>query len=1332
MTVRNTFAKYDVDQSGTLDVRELRGALKMLGMSASSEETIAIMNKYDKSEDGKLDLPEFNALVTELQAFLETQPQRSTTAAPVRAGRRPAASATATARSSTPVNVSSKAEKDDEYSKLMKEADISSVFDQYRVAISELFDFYASSSATSGGSRISAEQALKLLRDFKLCPAKISEFDARNAIRQLGDKAVNRKEFNELLLRFSKGAAERDPGLRSAPPKRKLHALIADLAVSDLNVLRDNLTRFSRDPSAPGTGAASYSATTTTKPSKAKKADDKAQEKLAIKLQSVQRGKKARESAPGATRDAMKKLKPIEITVHDVRFSAAGAEMLTDIKAFQIGVILGDDKATRQEHTASYGMKSFGSEGPEPITAEWTARVGLGKKSAGFEVLSKAMYKPPQPPDAIDVGRKGEEPTASVRDAFDAADRNRSGTLDQRELSTALKQLGLEASSEETAAILQKYDKDQSGQLELGEFTVLVQELHAFQSSLLEKDFLSMAPVLPLKVVLYNARASAATVAMSGMQEIATSEINIAQGKDVKYAEVPIRSAEDGGILGFITVTLKAAASVRPFLNVRSTFVRMDTDGDGSITLDEVLPALRSIGVVTDEYAINAFNRANETNDGKLTLSEFDKLYRAIGGFDEAAERTSPIQKYGGDPYSVSSTQIAARSAYYESEKQSAAMADPSTAVLFSKVVPLKALEPEHPYSFWVDAHCRLEILEISLINDPNVRHSVVMTARGADGQTKVQQAVIFDSGAYFNLEPQGNKSTTTVKGGPSWSFPGPAMYELQLGRSGGSNPPLPLKMRMVSRFEEAERMDDYEARTHPLITNPRKAPPQVFASSTSHAPPYTGPSATMPTTSMPTTSAMRPYQPSVSVAGPPATTAGGISSSYSTQYSAGTGTGGTYRPPVVNEPTSLGAYGASRSAAVSADPHLSSSAVRSQPPTAYIGAPTAASKGPPTAAKISSITGTGIGPATLDAAFEKFDRDGRGYLSMKDVAAALRSLGLEVTPKTLANFADADTDGDGALRLTEFKGLVASLEQTKAGPDSGDGKGAKATLSAAELMEAKVIFTKYDKTKNGYMSSRELVPALKELHLPTETTQAVQILSQFDANSDGRLDLPEFALLLRKIRGLQGLDPSSTSASLRAAFRAYDSRGVGSISVADVRPALMRAGIDTSSGVAVAIFGSLQDQPRTTLDFAQFQRIAHAITSSGSAVPGPVVGSGNSLIGSSRPGSAPTRSTAMPTTKSPTQAPVKSAYPPVGEVGGDMPYPNPYPPGYQPTGLGNSGPGFVPLGSAYGSPAKMTGPPSSMVAGNGKYGATPPSKEDTRRMARNPTAVAGGARRKL
>ena len=43
--------------------------------------------------------------------------------------------------------------------------------------------------------------------------------------------------------------------------------------------------------------------------------------------------------------------------------------------------------------------------------------------------------------------------------------------------------------------------------------------------------------------------------------------------------------------------------------------------------------------------------------------------------------------------------------------------------------------------------------------------------------------------------------------------------------------------------------------------------------------------------------------------------------------------------------------------------------------------------------------------------------------------------------------------------------------------------------------MQAKVIFGKYDRGKSGYMSTRELVPALKELHLPTETAQAARLV---------------------------------------------------------------------------------------------------------------------------------------------------------------------------------------------------------------------------------------------
>ena len=241
--------------------------------------------------------------------------------------------------------------------------------------------------------------------------------------------------------------------------------------------------------------------------------------------------------------------------------------------------------------------------------------------------------------------------------------------------------------------------------------------------------------------------------------------------------------------------------------------------------------------------------------------------------------------------------------------------------------------------------------------------------------------------------------------------------------------------------------------------------------------------------------------------------------------------------------------------------------------------------------------------------------------------------------------------------------------------------------------------------------------------------------MHEFDKNSDGRLDLSEFALLLRKLRALQGLDPASTTASLRASFRAYDSRGVGSISVADVRPALMRSGIDTTSGVAVAIFGSLSDQPKTAIDFAQFQRIAHAITSSGAANP-PGVPSGVSstaVAAAVRPSPAspygaptiPGRTSSSAADRPAYSYPPQSAYPP------SAPYPSAYPPGYQPTELG--GPKIPTCGGT------CLGPPSfSPGGGCGGAGASSyssargsPDKraaaEDARRLARRPTVERAG-----
>ena len=71
-------------------------------------------------------------------------------------------------------------------------------------------------------------------------------------------------------------------------------------------------------------------------------------------------------------------------------------------------------------------------------------------------------------------------PKAAVEEAFHSFDENRSGALDEGELRLALTKLGLDASRDETAALMHKYDGDGNRRLGLPEFTRLVSELRAF------------------------------------------------------------------------------------------------------------------------------------------------------------------------------------------------------------------------------------------------------------------------------------------------------------------------------------------------------------------------------------------------------------------------------------------------------------------------------------------------------------------------------------------------------------------------------------------------------------------------------------------------------------------------------------------------------------------------------------------------------------------------------------------------------------------------------------------------------------------------------------
>ena len=66
--VKLTFSRFDVNDSGYLEIQELRKALEHHGLDLSTAEGGRILRSYDEKPDGKLDLSEFAQVIHDLSA----------------------------------------------------------------------------------------------------------------------------------------------------------------------------------------------------------------------------------------------------------------------------------------------------------------------------------------------------------------------------------------------------------------------------------------------------------------------------------------------------------------------------------------------------------------------------------------------------------------------------------------------------------------------------------------------------------------------------------------------------------------------------------------------------------------------------------------------------------------------------------------------------------------------------------------------------------------------------------------------------------------------------------------------------------------------------------------------------------------------------------------------------------------------------------------------------------------------------------------------------------------------------------------------------------------
>jgi len=134
----------------------------------------------------------------------------------------------------------------------------------------------------------------------------------------------------------------------------------------------------------------------------------------------------------------------------------------------------------------------------------------------------------------------------------------------------------------------------------------------------------------------------------------------------------------------------------------------------------------------------------------------------------------------------------------------------------------------------------------------------------------------------------------------------------------------------------------------------------------------------------------------------------------------------------------------------------------------------------------------------TLQKAFNSFDTEGKGSISVETVGVILRMMGVKISEKNLKEIvAEIDVEGTGIIGFAEFAELAAKflVEEDE-------------EALAAELKEA---FRIYDKDGLGYITTDTLKEILIEIDPKLTPANLDDIIEEVDEDGSGTLDFDEF-----------------------------------------------------------------------------------------------------------------------------------------------------------------------------------------------------------------------------
>ncbi|KAI8885678.1 EF-hand [Backusella circina FSU 941] len=139
----------------------------------------------------------------------------------------------------------------------------------------------------------------------------------------------------------------------------------------------------------------------------------------------------------------------------------------------------------------------------------------------------------------------------------------------------------------------------------------------------------------------------------------------------------------------------------------------------------------------------------------------------------------------------------------------------------------------------------------------------------------------------------------------------------------------------------------------------------------------------------------------------------------------------------------------------------------------------------------------------TLKKAFNIYDIDHNGYITIKHFTSILTSLNIESDPNKLDNIISAiDLNKDNMIDFNEFvHAMFKYLPHAQSDRDKDD-----------ELM---ACFQYFDKDKDGRISQAELEEVLIRIGAHLSPGEIQEMMRTGDINRDGYIDFDEFIQLL-------------------------------------------------------------------------------------------------------------------------------------------------------------------------------------------------------------------------